>query len=125
MKKYILCVDQGTTSTRSIVYDNFGNVVSSASKGITQYYPHPGWVEHNPEEIYDSVIVTAVDALTKADVSIKEIEGIGITNQRETTVVWDRSGTPAYNAIVWQCRRTTWLCNTWEKKKGSEIYIKT
>ena len=125
MKKYILCVDQGTTSTRSIVYDNFGNVVSSASKGITQYYPHPGWVEHNPEEIYDSVIVTAVDALTKADVSIKEIEGIGITNQRETTVVWDRSGTPAYNAIVWQCRRTAELCKSLEKQYGSEIYSKT
>ena len=125
MKKYILCVDQGTTSTRSIVYDGKGNVVACASKEITQHYPCIGWVEHNPEEIFDSVIVTAAEALAKADVSIKEIEGIGITNQRETTVVWDKNGVPVYNAIVWQCRRTAELCKSLEKQYGDEIYKKT
>ncbi|MGN0384229.1 MAG: glycerol kinase GlpK [Eubacterium sp.] len=107
MEKYIMALDQGTTSSRCILFDKKGQIISLAQKEFTQIYPFPGWVEHNPNEIWESQMEVAKSALDKAKVSGADIEAIGITNQRETTIIWDReTGEPVYNAIVWQCRRT-------------------
>jgi glycerol kinase len=107
MKKYILSLDQGTTSSRCIVFDHDGQIVSVAQREFTQIYPNPGWVEHDPNEIWASQYGVIAECLAKAGITTEEIQGIGITNQRETTIVWDReTGEPVYNAIVWQCRRT-------------------
>ncbi|HEY3386056.1 MAG TPA: glycerol kinase GlpK [Saprospiraceae bacterium] len=109
--KYILALDQGTTSSRSIIFNKKGDIISLAQKEFAQHYPMPGWVEHDPEEIWSSQISTLGEALAKAGLSISDIAGIGITNQRETTVVWNRkNGKPVYNAIVWQDRRTASDC---------------
>ncbi len=106
-KKYILALDQGTTSSRAIVFDKKGDIIGMAQEEFNQIYPHPGWVEHNPIEILSSQMASLFGAVTRAGISIKDIDSIGITNQRETTIVWDReTGKPIYNAIVWQCRRT-------------------
>jgi len=108
---YILALDQGTTSSRSIIFNKKGDIISLAQKEFAQHFPMPGWVEHDPEEIWSSQIGTLGEALAKAGLSINDIAGIGITNQRETTVVWDKkSGKPVYNAIVWQDRRTASEC---------------
>jgi glycerol kinase len=123
--QYILAIDQGTTSTRCIVFDKKGNNVAVAQEEITQYYPKPGWVEHNPVEIWESVLSTLKTVVKK--VGAKNIAGIGITNQRETTVVWDkRTGKPVYNAIVWQSRQTVDICEAL-KAKGldPEVRFKT
>ncbi|HCR37360.1 MAG TPA: glycerol kinase [Opitutae bacterium] len=105
--KYILSLDQGTTSSRAIIFDHSGAVRSVAQKEFKQYYPQDGWVEHNPKEIWSSQSSVAVEAVTEAGLSAKDLAAIGITNQRETTIVWDRrTGDPIYNAIVWQDRRT-------------------
>ncbi|MCB0523737.1 MAG: glycerol kinase GlpK [Saprospiraceae bacterium] len=123
--QYILSIDQGTTSTRCIVFDKQGNSVASAQEEITQYFPKPGWVEHNPVEILESVISTLKTVVKK--VGARNIAAIGITNQRETTVVWDkRTGKPVYNAIVWQSRQTAGICEEL-KQKGleSEVRYKT
>lgn len=107
MKKYIMALDQGTTSSRCILFDKQGNMCSVAQKEFTQIYPKAGWVEHNPLEIWSSQLSVAVEAMGKIGASVDEIASIGITNQRETTIVWNRhTGKPVYNAIVWQCRRT-------------------
>lgn len=107
MKKYILALDQGTTSSRCILFDESGSICSVAQKEFTQIYPQPGWVEHNPMEIWSSQLAVATEAMARMGVGAEQISGIGITNQRETTVVWDRhTGEPVCNAIVWQCRRT-------------------
>ncbi|WMC91538.1 glycerol kinase GlpK [Kineothrix sp. MB12-C1] len=107
MKKYIMALDQGTTSSRCILFDKKGKVCSSAQKEFRQIYPAPGWVEHNPMEIWSSQLAVATEAMAMVGASAEEISGIGITNQRETTILWDkRTGEPVYNAIVWQCRRT-------------------
>lgn len=107
MKKYIMALDQGTTSSRCILFDRMGNICSMAQKEFTQIYPKPGWVEHNPTEIWSSQLAVTMEAMAMAGVSSEEIAGIGITNQRETTIVWDKkTGEPVYPAIVWQCRRT-------------------
>ena len=107
MEKYIMALDQGTTSSRTIIYDKKGNVISVAQKEFTQYFPKAGWVEHDPLEIWATQMGTAQEALLAAQLTYENIAGIGITNQRETTVVWDKeTGEPVYNAIVWQCRRT-------------------
>ena len=112
MKKYILAFDQGTTSSRAIVFDHDGLPVAIAQKEFTQIYPKPGWVEHNPDEIWSTQAGVAFEAMTKAGLTGVNIAGIGITNQRETTVVWDRrNGRPVYNAIVWQDRRTADFCD--------------
>jgi glycerol kinase len=112
MKKFILALDQGTTSSRAIIFDNNGLPVASAQKEFTQYFPQPGWVEHNPEEIWSTQAGVALEAITKARLESSAIAAIGITNQRETTVVWDRkTGKPVYNAIVWQDRRTAEICD--------------
>ena len=107
LKKYIMALDQGTTSSRCILFDKKGQMCSVAQKEFTQYYPQPGWVEHDPMEIWSSQLSVAVEALGKIGAAVEEVAAIGITNQRETTIVWDRkTGKPVYNAIVWQCRRT-------------------
>lgn len=107
MGKYIMALDQGTTSSRCIIFDKAGNMCSVAQKEITQIYPKAGWVEHNPREIWSSQYSVALEAMAKIGISGADIDGIGITNQRETTIVWDKkTGEPVYNAIVWQCRRT-------------------
>ena len=107
MKKYIMALDQGTTSSRCILFDHEGNICSVSQREFKQIYPQPGWVEHDPLEIWSSQISVATEAITKLGASVEEIAGIGITNQRETTIVWDKTtGKPIYNAIVWQCRRT-------------------
>jgi len=112
MKKYILAIDQGTTSSRAIIFDHDGNVVSIAQQEFMQYYPKPGWVEHDPNEIWASTMGVIADALARSDIKRSQIEAIGITNQRETTVVWDAdTGKPIYNAIVWQDRRTSNMCD--------------
>jgi glycerol kinase len=106
---YILAIDQGTTSTRAIVFDKQGNTIAVAQQEITQYFPKPGWVEHNPVEIWETVQETVRTVVKK--VGAQNIAAIGITNQRETTVVWDkRTGRPVYNAIVWQSRQTVDIC---------------
>jgi glycerol kinase len=110
-KNYILAFDQGTTSSRSILFDASGHIVASAQREFEQIYPRPGWVEHDPMAIWDTQLATAREVLRKSGAGAGEIAAIGITNQRETTVVWDRkTGEPIHNAIVWQCRRTTEMC---------------
>jgi glycerol kinase len=117
MKKYILALDQGTTSSRAIVFDHDGSIVSVAQKEFKQIFPQPGWVEHDPEEIWSTQLGVAVEAITKAGLGTENIHAIGITNQRETTVVWDRNtGKPIYNAIVWQDRRTADFCDELKRK---------
>lgn len=107
MSKYIMALDQGTTSSRCILFDRQGNICSMAQKEFTQIYPKPGWVEHNPMEIWSSQLAVAAEAMAMAGVTAEDISAIGITNQRETTIVWDKAtGEPVYPAIVWQCRRT-------------------
>lgn len=112
MEKYILSLDQGTTSSRAIVFNKQGAIVSTAQKEFRQIYPKPGWVEHDAQEIWSTQAGTAAEAVASAGINGKALSGIGITNQRETTVVWDReSGQPVYNAIVWQDRRTSDYCD--------------
>ena len=107
MKKYVIAMDQGTTSSRCILFDRQGNICSVAQKEFPQLYPQPGWVEHDPMEIWSTQMGVTMEAMQKVDARAGEIAAIGITNQRETTVVWDgATGEPVYNAIVWQCRRT-------------------
>lgn len=111
-EKYILSLDQGTTSTRAILFNKKGEIVHSAQKEFTQYFPKPGWVEHNANEIWGSVLAVIAGVLTESGVRPEQIAGIGITNQRETAVVWDReTGKPVYNAIVWQSRQTSGICD--------------
>ena len=123
-KKYIVAFDQGTTSSRTLVLDHDANIVSVAQREFTQIYPRPGWVEHDAREIWATQSSTLTEALAKAGISSDEIAAIGITNQRETTVVWEKAtGKPVYNAIVWQCRRTTDICARL-KREGLEDYIR-
>ncbi len=124
MKKYVVAFDQGTTSTRTIVFDKSGSIVSISQKELTQHYPKSGWVEHDPMEIYQDQLKTFEEALTKAKIHASEIDSIGITNQRETTVVWNRkTGLPIYNAIVWLDKRTNAICEDLTSR-GLEPYIK-
>jgi len=113
MKNYLLSFDQGTTSSRAIVFNRDGAIVSVAQKEFTQIYPQPGWVEHNATEIWSTQVAVAAEAILNAKLSAEDIAAIGITNQRETTVVWDkRTGEPVCNAIVWQDRRTAEYCDS-------------
>ncbi len=112
MKKYIVALDQGTTSSRAIVFDRAQNIVASAQKEFPQIYPQSGWVEHDPMELYSCQYGVMMEAVTRSGIDVHEIAAIGITNQRETTVVWEKAtGRPVCNAIVWQCRRTAELCD--------------
>jgi glycerol kinase len=127
MEKYILAFDQGTTSSRAIVFDHDGLPIATAQKEFTQFYPKPGWVEHDPDEIWSTQAGVAMEAITKAGLDSIDIAAIGITNQRETTVVWDRkTGKPVYNAIVWQDRRTAEFCDQLKNEgHGQTILNKT
>ena len=122
-KKYLLAIDQGTSSSRTVIYTHGAKVVASAQQEFPQIYPEPGWVEHDPEAIWDSVTAVTSDAMQKANAVAAEISAIGITNQRETTVIWDReSGECVYNAIVWQDRRTAAHCQAL-KREGLEPMV--
>ncbi|NWN81398.1 MAG: glycerol kinase GlpK [Halomonas sp.] len=111
MASYLLAIDQGTTSSRAILFDRQGSCVASAQRELPQHFPRDGWIEHDPEDIWEGVLTTCREVLAKVDVAPQAIDGIGITNQRETTLVWDRhTGKPVYNAIVWQDRRTDEAC---------------
>ena len=124
MKKYVMALDQGTTSSRCILFDREQNIVELAQKEFTQHYPHPGWVEHDPMEIYSSQYGVLMEVLAKSGVDVQEIAGIGITNQRETAIVWDKeTGRPVHNAIVWQCRRTAALCEELKKDTAFTEYV--
>ena len=124
MKKYVLALDQGTTSSRTIVFDKRGNIVSKAQFEFTQIYPQSGWVEHDPYEIWESQLHSLQVALQNGNINPEEIAAVGITNQRETTICWERdTGKPVYNAIVWQCRRTAPICEKL-KEMGLEPYVK-
>lgn len=126
MPQYILSFDQGTTSSRAIIFDNSGNIVSVAQKEFTQIYPQPGWVEHDPNEIWSTQLSVATEVVAQANLQAKDIAAIGITNQRETTIVWDReTGKPIHNAIVWQDRRTAGFCDELKQKHGSAVQQKT
>lgn len=125
MTSYILAFDQGTTSSRAIIFDRSGLPVASAQKEITQIFPEPGWVEHNPDEIWSTQAGVAVEALARAGIDSSHIAAIGITNQRETTVVWNRkTGKPVYNAIVWQDRRTSGYCDALKKEGLDDLILK-
>lgn len=123
-KKYIVALDQGTTSSRAVVLDHDANIVAVSQREFTQIYPKAGWVEHDPMEIWSSQSSTLVEVLAKADINSDQIAAIGVTNQRETTIVWEKeTGKPIYNAIVWQCRRTAEICEKL-KSDGLEEYIR-
>lgn len=122
-EKYVLAIDQGTTSSRAIIFNHSGEIVSVGQKEFTQIFPNPGWVEHDPMEIWDSVRSVVADALTTADINRHSIAAVGITNQRETTVVWDKNtGEPVYNAIVWQDTRTAAIARELAGDKGMDRY---
>ncbi len=123
-QNYVLALDQGTTSSRAILYDYEGQVVKIAQKEFTQFYPQAGWVEHDPMEIWGSQSGVASELLATTGISAEEIAAIGITNQRETAIVWEKkTGKPIYNAIVWQCRRTSGICDEL-KARGMEAMIR-
>ena len=123
-KKYILALDQGTTSSRAIIYNYEGQIVKIAQKEFAQIYPKAGWVEHDPMEIWGSQSGVVSEILATTGIPAEEIASIGITNQRETTIVWEKqTGKPVYNAIVWQCRRTSAICDEL-KAAGMEKYIR-
>ncbi|MBE0700278.1 MAG: glycerol kinase GlpK [Acholeplasmataceae bacterium] len=125
MKKYIMAIDQGTTSTRTIIFDHESNIVSSAQQEIKQFYPKPGWVEHDPNEIWITVLSTMAKALVQANISASDIHTIGITNQRETTVIWDKqTGQPIYPAIVWQSRQTAEICDVLNSQGYGPLFKK-
>ena len=125
MEKFILALDAGTTSSRSILFNTKGKITAISQYEFTQYFPHKGWVEHDPIEIWNTQLKSIKEVINKSKIKIEQIHSIGITNQRETTVIWDRkTGKPVYNAIVWQDRRTSDFCLELEKKGVKEIFYK-
>lgn len=125
MGTYLLSLDQGTTSSRAILFDREQNILGVAQKEFTQFYPREGWVEHDPMEIWSSQYGVMMEVIAQSGVNPAEIAAIGITNQRETTILWDRAtGRPIYNAIVWQCRRTSEICEQL-KRDGMEEYVRS
>ena len=122
LNKYILSIDQGTTSSRAIIFDHEGNIVNSSQREFSQLYPKPGWVEHNPDEIWGTTIGVIANVLGVSNIQPEQISAIGITNQRETTIIWDaKTGEPVYNAIVWQDRRTSSICDGLREKGYEEL----
>src|SRR5690606_38065988 len=112
MKKYVLSIDQGTTSTRAIIFDKNSNIIASSQMEFSQIHPQNGWVEHDGEEILETVYGVVKNVINKSKLSLKDISAIGITNQRETTILWDKlTGKPVYNAIVWQSRQSQAICD--------------
>ncbi|MEL6845006.1 MAG: FGGY family carbohydrate kinase, partial [Bacteroidota bacterium] len=125
MKKYILALDQGTTSSRAILFDKAGNIIATEQQEFTQIYPRAGWVEHDANEIWQTQLTVAQNVLKNNNISTKAIAAIGITNQRETTLVWDKvTGQPIHNAIVWQDRRTAEACDAL-KAAGHEALVQS
>jgi glycerol kinase len=123
VEKYILSLDQGTTSSRAIIFNKSGEIVHYAQKEITQYFPKPGWVEHNPNEIWGSILSVVAEVLSESEINPEQIAGIGITNQRETAIVWDKeTGHPVYNAIVWQSRQTSEICEELKEKGYNDLF---
>lgn len=123
MAKYVMALDAGTTSNRCILFNEKGEICSVAQKEFTQYFPKPGWVEHDPEEIWSTQYAVALEAMHKLNITADQVAAIGITNQRETTIVWDKTtGEPVYNAIVWQCRRTSEYCDSLKEKGLSDKF---
>ena len=123
MAKYIMALDAGTTSNRCILFDKTGKMCSVAQREFTQYFPKPGWVEHDADEIWASQLGVAVEAMNKIGATADDIAGIGITNQRETVIVWNKNtGEPIYHAIVWQCRRTSEYCDELKAKGLTETF---
>ena len=117
MANYVMALDAGTTSNRCILFNERGEICSSAQKEFRQYFPQPGWVEHDANEIWSTQLGVAVEAMSKIGAEAADIAAIGITNQRETTIVWDKiTGEPVYHAIVWQCRRTSEYCDSLKEK---------
>ena len=125
MDKFILSLDEGTTSARAIIFDKESNILGVGQYEFPQYYPKPGWVEHNPEEIWDAQFKAVKTALENAKITPGQIAAIGVTNQRETTIIWDKNGKPVYNAIVWQCRRTAEMIEDIKRNYGEMIKEKT
>ena len=122
-RKYIISLDQGTTSSRAVIVDNLSKIVEIVQKEFKQIYPQPGWVEHDPLDIYASQYSVLIEAIAKANIDINLVKAIGLTNQRETTIVWNKkTGKPIYNAIVWQCRRTVDIVEQM-RKDNLEQYI--
>ncbi|MFN6204752.1 MAG: FGGY family carbohydrate kinase, partial [Acidobacteriota bacterium] len=125
MADYILALDQGTTSSRAIIFNRQGQIIKIAQQEFTQIYPEAGWVEHDAEEIWTTQLNCAREAIAGAGITASDIAAIGITNQRETTVVWDRAtGKPIHNAIVWQCRRTASICDKLKEEKFDRVIRK-
>lgn len=123
METYMMALDQGTTSSRAILFNKKGEIVHIAQKEFTQYFPKPGWVEHNANEIFGSILAVIASVLSESGIKPKQIKGIGITNQRETTVVWDKeTGVPVYNAIVWQSRQTNEICENLKAKGYNDLF---
>lgn len=123
MAKYVMALDAGTTSNRCILFNEKGEIISLAQKEFTQYFPHPGWVEHDADEIWSSMLGVAVEAMNKLNITPDQVAAIGITNQRETTIIWDKNtGEPVYHAIVWQCRRTSEYCDQLKEKGLTEKF---
>ena len=121
-KDFILALDQGTTSSRTIVFDKEGEVQGTAQMEFRQYFPQPGWVEQDPREIWSSQAATVAQVITQTDISLQQVAALGIANQRETTIVWDaRTGEPVYNAIVWQDRRTADYCSALQRDGLTEM----
>ena len=126
MKQYIAAFDQGTTSSRTIIFDRKGNIVAKSMKEFRQIYPKPGWVEHDPRDIVASQLSSYREALALAGITADEIAAVGIANQRETAIVWDRfTGKPVYNAVVWQCRRTSEMCEKLKPRYAKYVYERT
>ncbi len=123
MAKYVMALDAGTTSNRCILFDHEGNICSVAQKEFTQYFPKPGWVEHDADEIWSTMMGVAVEAMSKIGATAEDISGIGITNQRETVILWDKeTGVPVFHAIVWQCRRTSEYCDSLKERGLTETF---
>ncbi len=124
-EKFVMALDQGTTSSRAIIFNKKGEIVAKSQNEFNQFYPQNGWVEHDPNEILFSVVSAMISVIRKKGINPEQIAGIGITNQRETTILWDKeTGKPLYNAIVWQCRRTAEYCEEL-KSEGLGDYIKS
>ena len=125
-KKYIIALDQGTTSSRAIIFDKDQNIIQINTKEVRTTFPKPGWVEQDPMAIYSSQYGVMIEALMESEINLNQVAAIGIANQRETTIVWDkRSGKPIYNAIVWQCRRTSDYCTKLNEELGDYIRANT
>src|SRR6476659_3577090 len=123
MEKYILSIDQGTTSSRAILFNKAGEIVHTSQKEFTQYFPKPGWVEHNANEIWGSVLAVIAGCLSESGIEATDIEGIGITNQRETALVWNKeTGQPIYNEIVWQSRHTRDICEELKNAGHNDLF---